>query len=160
MDNKTLHETEENKIELNTTDNLFYVYEKKKEEPIYEFKKLNKFNSFSLADEFLKKRLDKKAKGTFKKKEPINAIGQIGYNDRSFKSIKITSIDPSSSYSLECWISDGKNKSKTSYNYLLKDNEKNWERLEKIKELQNEISELEEGKERFTIEELKEYFQD
>lgn len=161
MENKILLQTDENKIELNTGDNSFYVYEKKKEQSYYDDEGiLDKFPTYQQAQDFLDRRLDKKKKGLLKKKEPLNAIGQISsyYADnKDFQKVKITSINPTS-YSVECWISDGKNRSKKGISYLLKDTEKNWEILRQEKELKQKLTELEEQKERFTQDELKEYF--
>lgn len=160
MDKKILFEDETNQIFLNTTNNRFYVCEKKKEEAIYEFKDLQTFEHYGDAEGWMKKRKDKKIKGLFKKKKPIMALcSGFDYSNDDVVKVKITSVDPTSSY-LECWVSRGVNRRKVGIGSLLKDTKKNLEVVEKIRKFEEEIKCLEEEKEKFDEKELKEYFKD
>ena len=160
MDEKVLYEDDINKIYLNTTDNRFYVCEKKKEEAFHEFKDLQTFEKYGDAEKWMKERKDKKVKGLFKKKEPIMALcSSFDYSNEEVVKVKITSIDPTGSY-LECWVSRGVNRRKVGIGSLLKDTKKNLEVVEEIRKLEEEIKCLEEKKEKFDEKELKEYFKD
>jgi len=155
---KELRKDEKNKICLETTNNTFIVYEHEGNDWI----KLKEFMRYEDAEEYLDKRIDRKSKGTLIKKKPLPAIIRKGGWNKGYKKTNITSteVTASSSY-LGCWNSDeNKNRSKESSSYFLKDTEENWNILKEIEKKESEIKELEDKKERFTIEELKEYFQD
>ena len=158
MSRKEMFKTEINKIELDTRDNRFYVLEKEENDWIG----LKDFPTFSEAEDFLTKRINKKVKGTFKKKEPLKAICKSsGYgSDEKYHHAKITSIDPSE-YSTSCWISYGENfKYRRKDSPPLKDTPKNWETLNKIAEIEKELESQGRLLQRYDKEELKEYFQD
>ena len=160
MYKKILFEDETNQIVLNTYDNRFYVCEKKKEEEPYKFEELQSFEKYNEAEGWMKKRKEKKIKGLFKKKEPIPALcPSFDFCNIDNLNVKITSIDPTSSY-LECWISYGKTKRKMGIGSLLKDTKENLEIVKKIEKLEKEVECLEEKKEKFDEKELKEYFKD
>lgn len=155
---KDLFEDDENKIYLNTTDNKFYVCEKKKDAEVYDFEELEKFDTFLEAEKWLKRRKDKKVKGILKKKKPLKALGCLDYDD-DYSKVNITSIDPTG-YGVYCWISNGKDRCKNDVTSLLKDTEKNELIIKEIKELEGKIKALNEKRVFWSGDEVKEYFKD
>jgi hypothetical protein len=154
---KELRKDEKNKICLQTADNSFIVYELEKEDWV----KLKVFPRYDEAEDYLDKRIDRKAKGTLIKKKPLPAIlREGGWNSNGYAKTNITSIECTGSY-VQCWNTNEKKKRcKESVSAFLKDTERNWEILKEIEEKESQIRVLKEEQERFSNEELKEYFQD
>ena len=154
---KELTKTEKNKITLETNGNRFNVYELENED----FVKLKEFNTFEEADEYLTKRVERKSKGLLIRKKPITAIiKQSGWKEEGFIRTNITSIEINYN-SVYCWnTNEDKRRSKESVTYFLKDTENNWKTIKEIERLKEQIDNLEKTKERFTEDELKDYFQD
>ena len=154
---KKLREEGINKIELHTDNNKFYVSE---QEGSY-WIDLESFDTYNEADSWLSKRIDKKKKGTFKKKEPLKAIYKCySYNsDEEYSHAKITSIDPDINFT-QCWISFGESfKYRRKDSPPLKDTQANWDALKRIKQTEKDLLALNDSLKHFTSEELQEYFQ-
>ena len=149
---------EEYKIELDTDDNKFFTYEKEGDDWIY----LKEFETYSEAEKYLENRKKLKISGKLKKAEPLPCykFEASYYDDAVIREAKITSIDPSGSYSLQVWVVENKRRSKERLDDLYKFSKKNKEIFEKIISLEKEIKKLEEEKEKFINKEVKKHFQE
>ncbi len=150
-----LEEDKDYKVCLNENTSEFVVYEKRQD--VWE--DLRSFKVIREAKEFRDKRKKAKETGKLNKKTPLNALKKSYQDD--YTKTKITSIGEIRSWgSTVWWTGESRRRGKDSLSDFYKDTEKNHKIIQRIKELENEISELKSKREKFTEEEIKEYFGD
>lgn len=139
------------KIELESNTNKIIVTEIEGE------LELKTFDLIKYAEEYIENREKRILAGKLKRKEPLSALKEEYFGGGNYEEIKITSFVNENNI----WIVKNKIRSKEwGISGLVKNTEENKKKIKQLKELNKEIDKLKKSIEKYTTQELKEYFKE
>lgn len=149
-----LKKDEDYKVEFEDFNKMFIVSELNTERNEYSQLR-NDFRTMDDAEKYIEDREKRRALSKTKKKEPLLILKRDRWGNRGYVDAKITSIDGDNAWVVT--IEKGERSKEYGLDFF-KNTEENKQKITKIEELKNQIEKIESSIERYTVEEVKQYF--